>query len=143
MEKSVFHRQMLRIYKDIRTHTKQLKIIVNRKGRLKRLSLLIIVNKKFINEPNVYRFIVKSKLPQAEQFEKWVFEDALPIIRKPDAYMTPHALNALLQAPDSFIGLIPTQTRTTSRRACIQNYIPRVNFPVKRFSNSFTNCRQL
>ncbi|EMA6342202.1 Bro-N domain-containing protein [Bacillus cytotoxicus] len=27
--------------------------------------------KKFINEGNLYRLIVKSKLPQAEQFEKW------------------------------------------------------------------------
>ena len=27
------------------------------------------VEKKFINEPNLYRLIVKSKLPQAEQFE--------------------------------------------------------------------------
>ena len=33
------------------------------------------VEKKFINEPNLYRLIVKSKLPQAEQFETWVFEE--------------------------------------------------------------------
>ncbi|WP_260869878.1 phage antirepressor KilAC domain-containing protein [Bacillus thuringiensis] len=61
--------------------------------------------KKFINEGNLYRLIVKSKLPQAEQFEKWVFEKVLPIIRKHGAYMTPHTINALLQDPDLLIGL--------------------------------------
>ena len=61
--------------------------------------------KKFINEPNLYRLIAKSKLPQAEQFEKWVFEEVLPSIRKHGAYMTPHTINALLQDPDLLIGL--------------------------------------
>ncbi|MGR5966925.1 phage antirepressor KilAC domain-containing protein [Bacillus cereus] len=61
--------------------------------------------KKFINEPNLYRLIAKSKLPQAEQFEKWVFEEVLPSIRKHGAYMTPPTINALLQDPDLLIGL--------------------------------------
>ena len=43
---------------------------------------------------NLYRLIAKSKLPQAEQFEKWVFEEVLPSIRKHGAYMTPHTINA-------------------------------------------------
>ncbi|HHL0974519.1 DNA-binding protein [Bacillus thuringiensis] len=63
------------------------------------------VEKRFLNEPNLYRLIVKSKLPQAEQFEKWVFEEVLPTIRKHGAYMTPHTINALLQDPDLLIGL--------------------------------------
>lgn len=33
------------------------------------------VEKKFISEPNLYRLIVKSKLPQAEQFETWGLHD--------------------------------------------------------------------
>lgn len=37
---------------------------------------------KFINEGNLYRLIVKSKLPSAEKFETWVFEEVLPSIRK-------------------------------------------------------------
>ncbi|PEJ67983.1 phage antirepressor [Bacillus wiedmannii] len=61
--------------------------------------------KKFINEPNLYRLIARSKLPQAEQFEKWVFEEVLPSIRKHGAYMTPSTINALLQDPDLLIGL--------------------------------------
>lgn len=40
-----------------------------------------------INEGNIYRLIVSSKLPQAEEFEKWVFEVILPAIRKDGAYI--------------------------------------------------------
>ena len=43
---------------------------------------------KFINEGNVYRLIAHSKLPAAEQFERWVFDEVLPTIRRNGAYMT-------------------------------------------------------
>ncbi|WP_088312977.1 phage antirepressor KilAC domain-containing protein [Bacillus cereus] len=62
--------------------------------------------KKFINESNLYRLIVKSKLPQAEQFEKWVFEEILPTIRKHGAYMTEQALEKAVTDPDFMIGLL-------------------------------------
>lgn len=39
-----------------------------------------------IREPDVYRLIVKSRLPSAERFEAWVFEEVLPAIRKTGAY---------------------------------------------------------
>ena len=42
----------------------------------------------FIPESDVYRLIVKSKLPQAEEFEKWLFEEVLPSIRKHGGYIT-------------------------------------------------------
>lgn len=41
---------------------------------------------KFISEGNVYRLIAKSKLPAAEKFESWVFDDVLPTIRKTGSY---------------------------------------------------------
>ena len=40
----------------------------------------------FVNEPNLYRLVVKSKLPAAEDFEKWVFETVLPSIRRTGSY---------------------------------------------------------
>lgn len=40
----------------------------------------------FIPEGDVYRLIVRSKLPSAEKFEKWVFEEVLPSIRKTGTY---------------------------------------------------------
>jgi len=41
---------------------------------------------KFIPEGDLYRLIVSSKLPAAEKFERWVFEEVLPSIRKTGGY---------------------------------------------------------
>ena len=40
----------------------------------------------FITEGDVYRLIVHSKLPSAERFEHWVFDEVLPSIRKHGVY---------------------------------------------------------
>lgn len=40
----------------------------------------------FIDEGNLYRLITHSKLPEAEKFESWVFDEALPSIRKTGGY---------------------------------------------------------
>ena len=47
---------------------------------------------KFISEGNVYRLIVKSKLPSAEAFETWVFDEVLPSLRKYGMYATDEVL---------------------------------------------------
>lgn len=39
-----------------------------------------------IPEGDVYRLIVHSKLPAAEKFESWVFDEVLPSIRKTGSY---------------------------------------------------------
>ncbi len=41
---------------------------------------------RFIAEPDLYRLVAKSTLPAAERFERWVFEDVLPAIRRTGAY---------------------------------------------------------
>lgn len=41
----------------------------------------------FISEPDLYRLIVHSKLPTAEKFERWVFEEVLPSIHRTGGYM--------------------------------------------------------
>ena len=40
-----------------------------------------------IPESDIYRLIIKSKLPSAEQFEAWVMEEVLPSIRKSGGYI--------------------------------------------------------
>lgn len=57
------------------------------------------VNKKFIDEGNLYRLIVKSKLPQAEKFESWVFEEVLPTIRKTGMYFTDNIWDSIMENP--------------------------------------------
>lgn len=50
----------------------------------------------FIPEGDVYRLITHSKLPGAERFERWVFDDVLPSIRRHGMY----AVDELLDNPD-------------------------------------------
>lgn len=44
---------------------------------------------KFISESNLYRLITHSKLPSAERFEYWVFEEVIPSIRRSGTYALP------------------------------------------------------
>lgn len=53
----------------------------------------------FIPEGDLYRLIVSSKLPTAEKFEHWVFDEVLPSIRKHGMYAT----DELLDNPDLII----------------------------------------
>lgn len=43
----------------------------------------------FINEPNLYRIIFKSRKAEAVEFQNWVFEEVLPQIRKTGQYQSP------------------------------------------------------
>ena len=54
----------------------------------------------FITEGDVYRLIVRSKLPAAERFEHWVFDEVLPSIRKHGAYMTDSLIGQVLEHPE-------------------------------------------
>ena len=40
----------------------------------------------YIPEGDLYRLIVNSKLPAAERFERWVFDEVLPALRKYGSY---------------------------------------------------------
>ena len=48
-----------------------------------------IQSMSYINEGDLYRLIMKSKLPSAEKFESWVMDEVLPIIRKTGSYRKP------------------------------------------------------
>lgn len=41
---------------------------------------------KYIPEGDLYRLIIRSKLPSAEKFERWVFDEVLPELRKNGSY---------------------------------------------------------
>lgn len=66
---------------------------------------------RFITEGDVYRLIVNSKLPNAEEFERVVFEEILPSVRKTGAYMTEETIEKALTNPDFLIQLA-TQLKT-------------------------------
>jgi len=64
-----------------------------------------VQNTKFITEGDIYRLIAHSKLPSAERFERWVFDEVLPSIRKHGAYMTSETIEKALTSPDFLIQL--------------------------------------
>ena len=59
----------------------------------------------FIPEGDVYRLIVHSKLPTAERFERWVFDEVLPSIRKHGAYVTQEKLWEVATSPEALLKL--------------------------------------
>jgi prophage antirepressor-like protein len=62
--------------------------VIDKLGRKQQMNL--------ITEGNLFRLIARSKLPGAEEFEKWVFDDVLPIIRKTGSYQQPQSIEDLI-----------------------------------------------
>ena len=60
----------------------------------------------FIDEGNLYRLIAHSKLPKAEEFERWVFEEVLPTIRKTGGYVNDE--NAFI---NTYLGHLDERTK--------------------------------
>lgn len=55
----------------------------------------------FIPEGDIYRLIIRSHLPSAEKFERWVFDEVLPQIRETGGYQLPRTYaEALRQLAD-------------------------------------------
>lgn len=59
-----------------------------------------------INESGLYSLILKSKLPNARKFKRWVTNEVLPSIRKHGVYMTDDALEKALTSPEFGIRLL-------------------------------------
>lgn len=58
-------------------------------------------NTIFISEPGVWALVSRSNKPEALRFQKWLFEEVLPTLRKNGAYVMPNAsqnqINELLK----------------------------------------------
>jgi prophage antirepressor-like protein len=82
------------IKRHCRTGSRKLYPIIDSLGRTQ--------NVRVIYEPDVYRLIIGSRLPSAQRFERWVFEEVLPSIRKTGQYQiqpqTPTLNDPVLQA---------------------------------------------
>ena len=78
--------------KAVRDHCKE-------KGRTNRSILSSGGNQSMIliNESNVYRLIIKSKLPSAERFEEWLMEVVLPSIRETGSYGSSKVMPKFMQ----------------------------------------------
>lgn len=81
----------------------------------------------FIPEGDLYRLIVSSHLPSAEKFERWVFEEVLPSIRRHGAYLTPQKAEEIISNPDAIIQLATMVKEERSLRAEAERKIAVVN----------------
>lgn len=92
------------------------------KGTVKRRTLTTggIQEMAFIPEGDVYRLITHSKLPGADKFEGWVFDEVLPSIRKHGAYMTPAVLEEAILNPDTMIRIATELKAEREKRAALE-----------------------
>ncbi len=66
----------------------------------------------FIDERNLYRLVMRSKLPSAEKFQDWVCGEVLPSIRKTGKYATNNTeVNAILAMSKSEILMLAAETQ--------------------------------
>lgn len=69
-----------------------------------------------INESGLYSLILRSKLPSAKKFKRWVTSEVLPSIRKHGAYATEIILEKMLGDPDFAIGLFTNLKQEQEKR---------------------------
>lgn len=73
----------------------------------------------FIPEGDVYRLAARSKLPQAEKFESWVFDEVLPQINHTGGYRVPQNPMEALQL--MFDAQKNTDMRVTNLKEDVEN----------------------
>lgn len=98
----------------------------------------------FIPEGDIYRLVVRSNLPAAEQFESWIFDEVLPSIRKHGAYATPATIDNIINDPDFGIRLLQElkaeRDKSAELTAKIEADKPKVEFAeaLETSTNSIT-----
>lgn len=89
---------------------------------------------KFGKESDVYRLVMRSKLPDAEKFQDWVCEEVLPSIRKHGAYMTQSTIEKALTDPDTLIQLAQTLKEERRQRELAQKQLE-YQAPIVQYAN--------
>ncbi len=79
---------------------------------------------KYIPEGDLYRLIIRSKLPSAEKFERWVFDEVLPELRKNGSYGNNFNLEEVI-----------AKTATAVVSEVLKQIIPTVNNPTEQSQN--------
>jgi prophage antirepressor-like protein len=94
--------------------------VVDSKGRKQDTVLL--------NEPNLYRLIMKSNKKEAEEFQDWVFGKVLPTIRKTGKYEMPSANNPIDKMSTREAELLETIQKLTVRVNALENMLKENNY---------------
>lgn len=78
-----------------------------------------------ISEPGMYRLVMRSRKPEAKEFQRWVTHDVLPSIRKHGAYITQQTLDKALTSPDFLIQLA---TKPKEEQEKVKELEPKARF---------------
>lgn len=98
------------------------------------------VKMSIIPEGDLYRLIIKSKLPKAQKFEEWVMDEVLPTIRKHGAYMSNEVIEETLNNPDFIIGLA-TKLKEEKQKNELQLQLLNKQQPKVVIADRFTSCK--
>lgn len=95
-------------------------------------------NKTIISEPGLYKLIMRSRKPEAKEFQRWVTHEVLPSIRKHGIYATDTTIDQILADPDFGIRLLTDLKKERAKRIEAENQIKELE-PKAKALEDFTN----
>nr|UVX48254.1 MAG: antirepressor protein KilAC domain [Bacteriophage sp.] len=95
-------------------------------------------NKTIISEPGLYKLIMRSRKPEAREFQRWVTHEVLPSIRKHGIYATETTIDQILADPDFGIRLLTDLKKERAKRIEAENQVKELA-PKAKALDDFTN----
>lgn len=81
----------------------------------------------WLSEANLYRLVLRSKLPDAERFQDWVVEDVLPSIRRTGKYDSAAALLPQTM-PEALRMLADSYEQNSKMSVALQDAEPKIRY---------------
>ena len=97
------------------------------------------VEKIYIHEGDLYRLIIRSKLPSAVKFETWICDEILPSIRKYGGYITGDTLERLLSDPELAVKYFSMLKTEREKKEALEDRIE-VLAPKVRYYDLILQC---
>lgn len=91
-----------------------------------------------ISEPGLYKLIMRSRKPEAKEFQRWVTHEVLPSIRKHGIYATETTIDQILANPDFGIRLLTNLKNERAKRIEAENHVKELE-PKAKALDDFTN----
>lgn len=91
-----------------------------------------------ISEPGLYKLIMRSRKPEAKEFQRWVTHEVLPSIRKHGIYATETTIDQILADPDFGIRLLTDLKEERAKRIEAENHVKELE-PKAKALDDFIN----
>ena len=69
-----------------------------------------------VNEAGMYQLVIRSNLPAAKAFKRWITHEVIPTIRRHGAYATETTIESIIADPESGIKLLQALKAEQERR---------------------------